>query len=65
MPLRFTRRIRLMPGLRPNLSKSGASISVGHKGACNARRIDQEGATGLTSITSSAEESPCTYRTKV
>jgi hypothetical protein len=33
MPLRLTRRIRILPGLRLNLSKSGASISVGHKGA--------------------------------
>ncbi len=33
MPLRFTRRVRILPGLRLNLSKSGASISVGHKGA--------------------------------
>ena len=32
MPLRFTRRIRLAPGLRLNLSKSGASIGVGRKG---------------------------------
>jgi hypothetical protein len=33
MGLRFRRRVSLLPGLRLNLSKSGASISVGHKGA--------------------------------
>jgi hypothetical protein len=33
MPLRFTRRLSLVPGLRVNLSKSGASLSVGHRGA--------------------------------
>ena len=33
MPLRFYRRLRLCPGLRVNFSKSGASLSVGHRGA--------------------------------
>jgi hypothetical protein len=33
MPLRFTRRLSLIPGLRVNLSKRGASLSVGHRGA--------------------------------
>jgi hypothetical protein len=33
MPLRFTRRLSLVPGLRVNLSKRGASLSVGHRGA--------------------------------
>jgi hypothetical protein len=33
MTLRFFRRVRIIPGLRVNLSKSGASVSVGHKGA--------------------------------
>ena len=33
MPLRFTRRLSLIPGLRVNLSKGGASLSVGHRGA--------------------------------
>jgi hypothetical protein len=33
MPLRFSRRLSLIPGLRVNLSKSGASLSVGHRGA--------------------------------
>ena len=33
MPLRFTRRLRVVPGLRVNLSKSGASLSIGHRGA--------------------------------
>ena len=33
MPLRFSRRFSLIPGLRVNLSKSGASLSVGHRGA--------------------------------
>ena len=33
MPLRFTRRVRLIPGLRVNFSKSGASPSIGHRRA--------------------------------
>jgi hypothetical protein len=33
MPLRFTRRLSLIPGLRVNLSKRGASLSLGHRGA--------------------------------
>jgi len=33
MPLRFSRRLSIVPGLRVNLSKSGASLSVGHRGA--------------------------------
>ena len=33
MPLRFTRRVSLIPGLRVNFSKSGASLSIGHRGA--------------------------------
>ena len=33
MSLRFTRRVSLIPGLRVNLSKSGASLSIGHRGA--------------------------------
>jgi hypothetical protein len=32
MPLRFTRRVTLIPGLRVNFSKSGASLSIGHRG---------------------------------
>jgi len=32
MPLRFTRRLSLVPGLRMNLSKRSASLSVGHRG---------------------------------
>jgi len=32
MPLRFSRRVSLIPGLRMNLSKSGPSLSVGHRG---------------------------------
>ena len=31
--LRFTRRLTLIPGLRVNISKSGASLSIGHRGA--------------------------------
>jgi hypothetical protein len=31
--LRFSRRVRLMPGLRVNLSKGGVSLSVGTRGA--------------------------------
>jgi hypothetical protein len=30
--LRFNRRIPLLPGLRVNLSKSGPSVSLGHRG---------------------------------
>lgn len=33
MALRFSRRASLIPGLRLNLSKSGPSVSVGHRGA--------------------------------
>jgi hypothetical protein len=33
MPLRFTRHVSLIPGLRVNFSKSGASLSIGHRGA--------------------------------
>ncbi len=33
MGFRFSRRVRLIPGLRVNLSKSGASLSIGHRGA--------------------------------
>jgi hypothetical protein len=33
MGLRFWRRVRIIPGLRVNLSKSGASLSIGHRGA--------------------------------
>ncbi len=33
MGLRFTRRVSIIPGLRINLSKSGASLSIGHRGA--------------------------------
>ena len=29
----FSRRVSLIPGLRVNLSKSGASLSVGGRGA--------------------------------
>ena len=33
MGFRFSRRIRILPGLRLNLSKSGVSASVGRRGA--------------------------------
>jgi hypothetical protein len=33
MRLRLWRRVRIAPGLRLNLSKSGASVSVGRRGA--------------------------------
>jgi hypothetical protein len=33
MGLRFQRRIRLLPGLRVSLSKSGVGLSVGTRGA--------------------------------
>ena len=33
MGLRFYRRVRLIPGLRVNASRSGLSLSVGHRGA--------------------------------
>jgi hypothetical protein len=33
MALSFYRRLSIVPGLRVNLSKSGASVSIGHRGA--------------------------------
>ncbi len=33
MSFRFSRSIRILPGVRINLSKSGPSISVGARGA--------------------------------
>ena len=33
MGFRFRRRIRLIPGVRINLSRSGSSLSIGHRGA--------------------------------
>jgi hypothetical protein len=33
MPLRLFHRVRVAPGLRVNLSKTGVSLSVGRKGA--------------------------------
>ena len=33
MGFRFQRRIGIVPGIRLNLSKSGASVSVGERGA--------------------------------
>lgn len=33
MPLRFQRRIRILPGLHINLSRSGVGLSVGTRGA--------------------------------
>ena len=35
MGLRFNRRVSLIPGHRVNLSKSGASLSVGRRGLWN------------------------------
>lgn len=32
MSLRFYKRVSLIPGLRLNLSRSGASLSIGHRG---------------------------------
>ncbi len=32
MAFRFHRRVPLLPGLRVNLSKGGASLSIGHRG---------------------------------
>jgi hypothetical protein len=31
--LRYHRRVSLLPGLRINLSRSGASVGVGHRGS--------------------------------
>ena len=31
MGFRFSRRISIIPGLRVNLSKRGASLSIGHR----------------------------------
>ncbi len=33
MPLRIFKRVPLIPRLRANISKSGISLSVGHRGA--------------------------------
>ena len=33
MPFRFQRRIRILPGLRINVSNSGVSESIGRRGA--------------------------------
>jgi hypothetical protein len=33
MPLRFYRRVRLIPGIRLNASRGGVSLSMGHRGA--------------------------------
>ena len=33
MSFRFTRRMSIIPGLRVNFSKHGASVSIGHRGA--------------------------------
>ena len=33
MALRFYRRVRIIPGLRVNLSRSGPSVSIGGRGA--------------------------------
>jgi uncharacterized protein DUF4236 len=33
MGFRFSRRVSLIPGLRLNASRSGLSLSVGHRGA--------------------------------
>ena len=34
MPLRFWRRVRIVPGLRVNVSKGSLSLSVGRRGVC-------------------------------
>ena len=33
MAFRFYKRVSIIPGLRVNLSKSGPSLSIGHRGA--------------------------------
>jgi hypothetical protein len=33
MGFRFFKRVNLIPGLRMNLSRSGPSLSIGHRGA--------------------------------
>lgn len=33
MGFRFRKSVSILPGIRVNLSKSGASLSVGHRGA--------------------------------
>jgi hypothetical protein len=33
MGFRFSKRVNLIPGLRMNLSRSGPSLSIGHRGA--------------------------------
>lgn len=42
MPLRFRKTLRILPGVRLNFSKSGASVSVGKKGATVNIRPDRQ-----------------------
>lgn len=42
MGFRFQKRITLLPGVRMNPGKSGASLSVGPRGACVIRNITQK-----------------------
>ena len=48
MPLRFHRSIRLLPGLRVNLSKTGTSLSVGRPGATV--NLSERGARGTIGV---------------
>lgn len=48
MGFRFQKRIRLLPGLRLNLSKSGASVTVGTPGL--SVNLGKDGATGNVGI---------------
>lgn len=48
MPIRFRRRIRILPGLHLNLSKRGLSLSAGARGAhVTVGRQDERTTVGL------------------
>lgn len=48
MGFRFQKRIRLLPGIRLNLSKTGASVTVGKTGL--SVNLSKDGATGNVGI---------------
>ncbi len=55
MPLRIFKRVPLVPGLRANISKSGISLSIGHRGAWytfgpHGRRATSDGTSRLPPI---------------
>jgi len=48
MAFRFQRRVRLLPGLTLNFSKSGVSATIGVPGACV--NVSTRGATGTVGL---------------